>query len=233
PSFVTRLGGERNLRAAPIATDDGGVVLATISELVVLDSEGNVRSRAALPEAPGAPLVAQGERVLATSVLGTVFAWSPGREVVRVGSFGAPIDGGAALASPTTLVGVIEGNHLVALDLARGVRQTRAIAPQGLYLGPPALRSGGALALLGLAPTRASVTVLDPSGGETLRAPISTFATTPLPDGGAAPLVAPPHVGPVVDARGAIAFAAPSGQVGVVSPDGAVDTLGELICTAA
>ena len=30
--------------------------------------------------------------------------------------------------------------------------------------------------------------------------------------------------------RGAVAFAAPDGQVGVVSPEGAVDTLGELLC---
>jgi hypothetical protein len=231
PRFVTRIGGERNLRAAPIATDDGGVVLATATDLVVLDSEGNVRSRVTLPEAPGAPLVASGARVLSISVLGTVYAWTPGREVHRVGSFGAPVDGGAALAAPSTLVGVIEGNHVVALDLARGDRQTRAVAPQGLYLGPPALRPGGSIALLGLVPTRGFLAVLDASGKETFRAPISTFTSPPLPDGGPPPLVAPPHVGPLVDARGAIAFAAPGGQVGVVAPDGAVDTLGELVCS--
>ena len=70
---------------------------------------------------------------------------------MRLGTFGAPIDGGAALADANTLVAVIEGNHLVELDLTRGARSSRSIASQGLYLGPPSVRplgSGGTLATL-------------------------------------------------------------------------------------
>ena len=50
--FRTRLGGERVIsgRVSPLALDDGGVVVATATELTALDSEGNVRSKASLPE---------------------------------------------------------------------------------------------------------------------------------------------------------------------------------------
>jgi hypothetical protein len=234
PRFVTHIGGERNVRTAPLSLDDGGVVVATASDLVVLDSEGNVRSRVSLADAPSAPLLAFGDKVVAISSTGAVHGWTPGREPVRLGSFGAPIDGGAALTRSGTLLAVIERNHLVELDLARGTRSSRSIAAQGLYLGPPSVRQGpsGSIAtLLAYTPTRAFVVTLDPAGQETARAPIATVAVAPLADGGAAPLEAPAHTGPLVDGRGAVAFAAPDGHVGVVHPDGAVDMLGELICS--
>jgi len=235
PRFTTRIGGERNVRAAPLALDDGGVVLATMTDLVVLDSEGSVRSRVGLPETPAAPLVAAGDKVLAVTSSGAVFGWAPGREPVRLGSFGAPIDGGAVLTEGGSLVAVIEGNHLAEVDVVRGGRSTRSILAQGLYLGPPSVRSGpnGAAnaTLLALTQARGFVITLDPGGQELLRAPIASFTPTVLPDGGAPPLVAPPHVGPIVDPRGAVAFAATDGHIGVVSPEGAVDTIGEVLCT--
>ena len=236
PRFVTRIGGERNARSSPLSLDDGGVVVATASDLVVLDAEGNLRARVSLPEAPAAPLLATGDKIIAVTATGAVYGWTPGREAVRLGSFGAPIDGGAALADASTLVAVIEGNHLVELDLARGARTSRSIAAQGLYLGPPSVRAvaaGGTLAtLLAETPSRAFVVSIDGTGQETARAPVATLTPKTLPDGGAAPLAAGGHTGPLVDARGAVAFAAPEdGHVGVVGPEGAVDTLGELICT--
>ncbi|MDB5215894.1 MAG: hypothetical protein JWO86_3821 [Myxococcaceae bacterium] len=240
PRFVTRIGGERNPRTSPLSLDDGGVVVATASDLVVLDAEGNVRARVSLPEAPAAPLLATGDKIIAVTTTGAVYGWTPGREPVRLGSFGAPVDGGAALADANTLVAVIEGNHLVELDLARGARSSRSIAAQGLYLGPPSVRSvaggdagGGVLAtLLAETPSRAFVVTIDGAGQETSRAPVAVLTPKTLPDGGAAPLAAGGHTGPLVDARGAVAFAAPEdGHIGVVGPEGAVDTLGELICT--
>lgn len=238
PRFVTRIGGERNVRAAPLSLDDGGVVVATATDLVVLDAEGNVRARVSLPETPAAPLLASGDKVISVTSTGAVYGWTPGREPVRLGSFGAPVDGGAALADPSTLVAVIEGNHLVELDLARGARTSRSVSAQGLYLGPASVRpgtGGSALAtLLALTPNRGFVVTIDPGGQETARAPIASLTPATLADGGAAPLTAqnaPAHTGPLVDARGAIAFAATDGHVGVVGPDGAVDTLAELICS--
>lgn len=239
PRFVTRIGGERNARSAPLSLDDGGVVVAAGADLVVLDSDGNVRSRVTLPEISAAPLVAYGDKVVAVSVSGTVFGWAPGREPVRLGSFGAPIDGGAALGEGGSLVAVIEGNHLVELDLARGSRTTRAIAAQGLYLGPPSVRVGKAgaasiVTVLALTQTRAFAATIDSGGQELARAPIGSYAAQTLPDGGPMPLAAPFHVGPLVDTRGAIAWVSPApgeSKVGVVTAEGAVDTIGESICT--
>ncbi len=234
PRFISRIGGERNVRAAPLALDDGGVVVATMTDLVVLDAEGNVRTRVTLADGAAAPLLAAGDQVLAISGAGTVYGWPPGREPVRLGSFGAPIDGGAALVDATTLVAVIEGNHLVDLDLAHGTRGTRSISAQGLYLGPPAVRrgaNGASLAtVLAMTPTRVTVTTLDAAGAETVRAPIAALSPQVLPDGGAAPLVAPLHTGPLVDARGVVAYASVDGHVGVVTADGAVEQLGDVLC---
>ncbi|MDB4944938.1 MAG: hypothetical protein JWP97_4472 [Labilithrix sp.] len=238
PRFVARIGGERNMRAAPLSLDDGGAVVATLTDLVLLDSEGNVRARTTLPEAPAAPLLAEGDRVLAVITSGAVLAWTPGREPVRLGSFGAPIDGGAALGGNGALLGVIDGNHLVELDLARGIRTTRSLSAQGLYLGPPTVRTATADAgatvlatLLLQTPSRGFVVTLDPAGQELARAGVATFVPATLGDGGLAPLTARPHVPPLVDARGVVAFAAPEGQVGTVKPDGSVEVLGESPCT--
>ena len=235
PRFVTRVGGERNLRAAPLSLDDGGVVVATATDLVVLDAEGNVRARTALAETPSTPLLASGDKVVAIGASGAVFGWVPGREPVRLGSFGGAIDGGAALSPSGSLLAVIEGNHLVELDLARGGLTSRSIAPQGLYLGPPSIRadsSKGLLAtLLSQTASRAFVITLDPAGAEVQRAPVASLVPVTLADGGQAPLVARPHTGPLVDARGAVAFAAPDGKVGLLAPQGNVDTIGELLCS--
>jgi hypothetical protein len=170
--------------------------------------------------------------LLTVSSAGTIYAWSPGRDPVRLGSFGGAVDGPVTLTDTGTLVGVVDGVQVVDVELARGGRSTRAVAPQGLYLGPVAARPGG-LTLLSMTPTRAFVVTLDAAGQETSRSPIGTVSTPLLPDGGVAPLVAPPHAGVLVDARGAAAFAAPDGHVGVVAPDGSLDAIGELVCTRA
>jgi hypothetical protein len=173
--------------------------------------------------------------VLVISISGNVYAWSPGREPQRLGSFGAPIDGNAALVDANTLVAVIEGNHLVDLDLVHGTRSTRSIAPQGLLLGPPAVRhasSGATLAtVMAMTTTRVFVTTLDPSGQEVLRAPIANLPTQVLPDGGPQPLAVPPHTGVVVDARGAVAYASPDGRIGMVTAEGLVEAMGEVPCS--
>ena len=230
PRFTTRIGGERNSRAAPLPLADGGVVVATTTDLVVLDAEGGVRSRVTLPESPAAPLVASGDRILSISATGTVHAWTPGREAVRVGSFGGAVDGAAALADASTLVGVVDGTQLVDVDIVRGTRSARALAAPGLFLGPVAARAG-AVSLMALTPTRSFVVTLDPAGQELLRAPVGTVSSPSLPDGGVAQLVAPPHAGVLADMRGTVVFAATDGHVGSVAPDGATDTQGELVCS--
>jgi outer membrane protein assembly factor BamB len=231
--FRTRLGGERTLtgHVAPLSLDDGGVVVATSTELTALDAEGGVRARAVLPEPLATSLVASAGRLLAITTSGVVYAWTPGREPQRVGSFGAPVDGGSTLSDENTLVAVVEGTRLVALDLRRGTLVTRAQGAGTYYLGPPAMRAPTAY-LLGQTPARTFVLAFDASGQETQRVLVATSPSSTLGDGGAAPFTVPAHVAPIVDRAGAVAFASPDGRVGVVA-NGAAEILGEVLCTRA
>jgi outer membrane protein assembly factor BamB len=272
--FRARIGAPTSatIPVAPLPLEDGGAVAAVGSELALLDAEGNVRARAHVAEPITAPIVsahALGQpAVVVVTAPGTVYAWSFGPDAARVGSFGGPIDGGAALADAHTLVAVTaNGSHLDALDLDRGVAVTRAVSPDGLYLGPPAMRGENAF-LLAYTDTDSCAVALDPSGRETSRiilaptgaslladagasvtfvlptgsatATASAFPTSPFtppsasasagPGAGPAPLVVPPHGGPIVDSAGTLAFVTPDGDIGIAPAAGGVDTLGEGVC---
>lgn len=233
--FVAHVGAERNPRAGALPLDDGGVVVASGSNLVLLDAAGNVRVRATLPEVPAAPLLASDGRVIAVGS-NSVFAWTPGTEPVRVGSLGGSVDGGVALGGARSLVAVSSGNQLVEIDLQSGVHSVRSVTPFGLYLGPPSVRAGrdGAfITIFEQTPNRLFVLTLGPGGQEMVRTGVETLTPVPLPDGGSAPLVARPHVGTLVDGRGVVAFALPSGHVGTVGLNGTVSLLGEVLCPTA
>jgi len=230
--FRTRLGGERSLvgHVSPLSLDDGGVVVATATELTALDADGGVRARATVPEQLATPLVAASGEIIAVAGSGAVYGVVPGKETHKIGSFGAPIDGSAVLAGPATLLAVVEGSRLAAMDLAHGAVVTRASVSAGIYLGPPAVswRGGGEIAhLLSMTPGRALLVAIDGSGQEVLRHQVSTFTPMALADGGAAAMVAPPHAGVLVDAAGSVAFATPEGFIGVVSAASGVRMLGE------
>ncbi|MDB4997714.1 MAG: hypothetical protein JWM74_5146 [Myxococcaceae bacterium] len=231
--FRTRLGGERTLTGhiSPLSLEDGGVVVATSTELTALDAEGGVRSRGVLPEPLATPLVATAGKVLAITTSGVVYAWIPGREPQRVGSFGAPIDGGATLSDENTLIAIVDGNRLAALDLRRGVLVTRAQGAGTFYLGAPAMR-GPVAYLLGQTPGRTFVLALDASGQEAQRVLVASSAPQTLGDGGAAPFTIPAHVSPIVDRAGTVAFASPDGKVGVVY-SGAAEALSDVLCSRA
>jgi outer membrane protein assembly factor BamB len=213
----TRFGRGDATHPAPLPLEDGGVVVATAHDLALLDSEGHERGRATLPEAATGPLVGAMGKVVAVGASGTVWAWPPGAsEATRVGSFGSPVEGGATLADDHTLVAVTAGGaHLSALDLARGTASTRAVAPAGIWLGPPAMRYGTATLLL-LAPSAELAVVVDASGVETSRSLLAVRAPPVAADGGVAPLVSILHTPPLVDSAGTVAFATSEGSLGVV-----------------
>ena len=218
----------RTTPPAPVALDDGGVVVATSRDLAVLDAEGHERARTTLPEPTTFPLVSALGKVVAVTATGAVWTWTPGAsEVTRVASFGGPIDDGAALADEHTLLAVASGRqHLVAVDLIRGTTTTRAITPTGLWLGPPSVAAGTAHLLL-QAPTSELALAVDASGAETSRALLTTHPPPLSTDGGAAQLVALPHTPLLVDAAGTLAFATAEGGVGVVS-GGVVDVVADV-----
>jgi outer membrane protein assembly factor BamB len=231
--FRTRIVGDRSgvARISPLPTADGGILVGGGSELVLLDADGGVRARSSFPEPVAGPVLAAGGKVIVTSALGAVYTWSPGREPVRLGSFGAPCDGGAVVSDDErALLAVVEGNRIAELDLARGVTVTRASAPPGgALLGPPALR-GTTAYLLGMIPGRTFALALDASGQEVLRAVVSSTTAQAAPDGGGPVLVVPPHAGVLVDGRGTAAFVSPDGRAGTVSSTGAVDTVPDSVC---
>jgi hypothetical protein len=227
-----RFGRGDTTHPAPLPLQDGGTVVATANDLAALDADGHERARATLPEPTRLPLVAALGKVVAVTASGAVWTWAPGAtEVTRVGTFGSPVEDGAALADERTLVAVTSGHlHLSALDLVRGTTTTRAVAPAGLWLGPPAMRGETAyVALLG--PTSELAVAVDAAGVESMRALLVTRPPPVSADGGVAPLVALPSTPPLVDAAGTLAFATPEGGVGVVA-DGVVDLLPDA-CPAA
>jgi len=231
--FRTPLVGSVNPSLTPLAMDDGGVAVASEAELALLDASGNVRFRAPLPEAVAGPLLAStattGSRVLVTSkATGVVFAWTPGRDVARVGSFGARVEGGAVLIDDNTLLAVVEGPRLMTLDLRQGLAVPLSTFTGGSYFWPPAFRRGVAYTMAGL-PGRTFAVGVDSAGQEVLRVPVAT-ALPVVGDAGAGPYVAPPHAPIVIDDTGTIGFAAPDGPVGVVDPAGIVSSVGETVC---
>jgi len=220
----------RSIPPAPLALDDGGVIVATEHELSALDSEGRERARVMLPEPTAVPLVAAAAlgKVVAIAVSGAVWTWVPGSvEITCVASFGGPIDDSAALFDDHTLLAVAGGGrHIVAIDLVRGTATTRAVAPTGLWLGPPSVEGGTAHLLL-QAPTSELALGIDASGGEISRALLTTHPPAVASDGGVAPLVPLSHTPLLVDAAGTLAFATLDGGVGVVSA-GVVDLLADV-----
>ena len=230
--FRARIGDGHTLteRGGVLALDDGGAAVSSATELATLDAEGHVRARATLDEPVAAPLVATPGRIAAITSTGKVFLWSPGREPVRTGSFGGPIDGAAALVDDHTLVAVAFGGQLVELDLARGVAVARMSSPS-LLLGPPAFRGDTAYVLAAM-PGRTFALAIDGTGQEVLRIPlVTTPSAAVLADGGVPTLTMPAHVGPIVDAAGTLAFATPEGRIGVLTKDGALELLGDAYCT--
>ncbi len=227
--FRTRLGGERSLagHVSPLPLDDGGVVVATSTELTALDGEGNVRARAAVAEPLSTPLLAAGGKIIALGATGTVYGWSPGQEAQKLGAFGGAVDGSAVLEGASTLLAVVDGTRLASLDLAHPTAAvTRASIQGGIYLGPPALHAGNAH-LLAMSPSRTSLVAIDPAGQELMHHAVSTFTPLAIADAGQLAVVAPPHTGVLVDAAGTVAFATPDGAIGVASVTFGVRMLGE------
>jgi hypothetical protein len=240
--FRTHVGGGRS-SAGPLSLSDGGVVFATSSELVALDAEGAIRARAALGgEDPVTHALVgaadpRGAVVYALTEGGAVFAWTPaaGADVSRVGAFGGSTDGGMALvpagATSGPLLAAVVGAELVTLDPRAGTLATRALATASGalgFLGPPVVRRDGAIALLALTASRTVALAVDADGAEILHQAIGPTLLASLPDGGVGLGAILPHVGPLLDAQNALAFALASGELGTVSAAGAVDVVGDV-----
>ena len=227
--FRTRVGGEPSIlgHISPLSLDDGGVVVATGTELDVLDARGGVRARATLPEEIDGSLLASRGRVLAVADSGVVYAWTPGRDVERIGNFGSRIVGGATLADSNTLLAVVEGARLLSLDIDKGVVAPRAVSSGFLFIGPVAMRGASAL-MLAKGVRGASILGFD-RAGEMEQIPVTASPLAVLADGGVSGPTVGGHAPLVVDRTGAIAFSIED-DVGIVASDGTVTRVDGTVC---
>ncbi len=231
-AFSTPLGIRgRDIEAPPLTRGDGGAVIAAGRELVVIDASGVTGVRALLPGRAVGALLEGPEGILATTETGEVWALKPPLATARnLGSFGAPVRRGAVRLDARTLLAVVEGQHLVALDLPTGTTHRIATAAgQGSIEGPPTIDTkrglifvtnsagqlfgidagGGIRTTLPLDPTLASL-----SGSAAIAALAEVKSSPPL----------------VLDAAGKLAFARISGRVGVVTREGAIVVARERLC---
>lgn len=223
------------LAASVLALEDGGAVVALDETIVAIDRDGAVRARALLP----APLLARSHllagdgAVMAVLRNGSIAAWPPGGETLRLGRFTTAI-AGPVIASGGRLVAVSEGLGLARFDLGRRASDP-LYALAGGELGPPSERApsargdagakvAGDLVALAWQGGRTSIVAVDGEGRERARTQV---ATTPGVDAGA---VGPPLGEVLVDGEGRTAFVTPDGFPGVVDETGTVRTLGEAPC---
>jgi outer membrane protein assembly factor BamB len=236
--FSTPLGvPRRDTDTAPLALADGGLLIAAGGTLVELDNDGAIRARAALDDRPGSTERATGAVLdsplgaLVTTVSGSVYRFRAPSPPRRVGSFGGTTARGAALADDRTLVAVVDGRRLVALDLPTGTTHVRA---GGLPLdGPPTIGPAGLVLVSSQLGTLFGV---DAAGNE--RAHVA-LEKAPLAASGVAALTAlltPPDLKPsppvVLDPGGRVGFVRGNGRAGVVSPNGRVEIASERVCPA-
>lgn len=221
----------RDADVTPLALDDGGLVVAVGRSLVELAAGGGIRARAELADrAVGAVLAGPGG-ALVTTESGAVVTWRPPSAPRELGSFGGPPRRGAVLADARTLLAVVDGRRLVALDLPTGTTSVRAGSAFGLLDGPPAIGVGGTAVLLSSAGLLLGV---DASGDEAFRVALDRPPSAAAADGGVSGFFGPADAKPsppvVIDRAGRIGFARAGGRVGVVGADGSVSVAAERVC---
>ncbi len=254
PLGVSTSAGIRDGGVSPLALDDGGLAIASGSFLLEVAADGSIRARAKLDDTAVGALIPGPEGTLVTTASGAVYSFKPPGAPRKIGTFAGNVRKGAVRADDRTLLAVVDGRRIVAMDIASGSTSTRATA--GLLLGgfdsPVAVGSNqtaftGAFAGL--------VMSFDSSGNEKLRvsidpslglspdagapaASVSPYPPQPYP-GGLSPFGAAgtfptmdmrPSPPVIVDSDGRVAFVRASGRAGIVAPDGALTTLSERVC---
>jgi outer membrane protein assembly factor BamB len=268
--FVTSLGVRgRDVEAAPLALEDGGVLVASGATLVEIDRDGAIRARASVDARVGPGVIAgsaesritgalieapRGATRITASALfttesGAVYGFRPPGAPRRLGTFGGQVRRGAVLANDRTLLAVVDGRRLVALDLPTGSAHVLTSAPPLTALdGPVAVTpaSRGELAIVAL--QNGTLLGLDAAGNEKLRVLLDKQAPPPDAFGSASPpvggMLSPPTEGffgnftssasppVIVDAEGRVAFVRLGGRLGVVDASGAVALASERPCAS-
>lgn len=225
----------RDADAAPLALDDGGLVVAAGRTLLELGADGAVRARTQIEEKIVGALLAGPEGTLITTDSGGVYTWRPPGVPRKIGSFNGSPRRGAALDGARTLLAVVDGRRVVALDLPTGTTHVRSSGAGGaLAFDAPVAISPDGLAVVS---THHGVLAgLDAAGNERIRLPLDKLPAAGAPDAsviggffGVTELKPSPAV--IIDPDGRIGFARAGGRVGVVGTDGAVAVASEKLCS--
>ena len=225
--FRTDLAGfGTDPRTSPLPRDDGSVVVAVGTHLVVLGRDGSVMLQADVGQRVVGSVVSDGRAVLVTTETGDVVRWASPLPPRRVGTFRGIVREGVARTTDGKLLAVVDMQRLVSMDLSTGATATR-LSSYGLE-GPPAVGDKGMFHVANNAGVLHSVSSAGQERGVRLDpAP----EEPPDPDGGVVvPSYAPPSPSVVVDEAGRVAFARSDGRVGVVSPDGRVSYVSKRSC---
>jgi hypothetical protein len=220
--------------AAPLARDDGSVVVAGETGLCVVGPGGEVLTRTEVDGRPVGGLIPWRGAVLIVSQGGSVYAWQAPAAPRRVGDFGGEVGEGAMLAGQRTLVAVVDTERVVALDLlAGGTTLLAGMGASGAKLeGPAALTGDGVLLVTSVL---GEVFGVDAHGTLTHRAALEALPAMFAADAGLGGIFGRTDVRPspplVSDARGRVAFARNSGRVGVVDEAGHVMTATTRLCS--
>lgn len=225
----------RDADTTPLALDDGGLVVAAGRTLLELGADGAIRARTQIEDRAVGALLAGPDGTLITTDSGGVYTWRPPGSPRRIGSFGGTPRRGAALADPRTLIAVVDGRRVVALDLPTGtthVRSGNTSAPAP-YDAPVTVSSSR----LAITASHGGVLLgLDAAGDEKFHALLDKSWQASAPDAGlmtgffgAVELKPSPPV--ILDPEGRIGFARAGGRVGVIGTDGAVAIASERACS--
>lgn len=239
--FSTPLGiARRDVDTIPVALSDGGLLVAAGSSLIELDADGAVRARATLDERGPNALPAGAERAagaaiegpngaLVTTTVGHVYRFRPPAAPRRVGAFGGVVTRGAMLADDRTLVAIVDGRRVVALDLLTGTTQVRSGGVA--FDAPPVLGPAGLVAVTTQLGTLFGV---DAAGNERMRATLEKPAAPAVVQTGSLVTMGALDLKPsppfVMDPDGRVAFVRANGRLGVVSPEGKVQIVTERVC---
>lgn len=235
PTFSVQLGARPRETDVGIAATDRGTVVVTVARWIVeLDGDGGVVARSALDErVVGAAVSMPGQRaVLVAGESGNVYEIAPPSAPRILGSLGGLPRRGIVWADERTVIAVVDGRRLVALDLRTQTRQVRASTATALLDAPATVT---ALGETRIATSAGMLMRVDRDGSARpdvlVDRTAASLGSDPAATGGFFGNVEPRPSPPLLaDATGRVAFARAGGRVGVVAPEGDVTVVGERLC---
>jgi outer membrane protein assembly factor BamB len=219
---------------APLALDDGRVVVAAGRALVALGPDGTVRGRSGAIEPIVGGLLALSDSVLFTTDNGRVFAWQAPAQPRSIGSFGGSVGQGAMLVDARTLVAVVDQRRIVSVDVVTGARRVwENLSPAVDSFDGPLTAGVGAEIMAATA--SGNLMVVDAAAGPKHEVLLEKRSLLSARDGtnvfgGPAELTESPPL--IVDPDGRVAFVRAHGRTGVVRADRTVSIGAERVCGA-